>query len=528
ALKVSGSASLDDLRLHEAEGGAHFLGWRSLAAAGIEFSLGPDRLGITEVRLAGADAKVVVQKDRGVNLAGILREPAAPAATADTAVAVVAETPAATPAEPVSEAAAAAEPFPVIIDRVRVEDSVVDFADFSLVLPFAARIEALKGVAKGVSSDANGRATLRFSGRVGEYGEADIDGQLAPFDPTHFTDIEIAFRNIALTPLSPYSATFAGRTIKAGDLDLALQYKVDNQKLLGKNQVVLQNFKLGESVKSKDAVSLPLDLAIALLSDSKGRIDLAVPVSGDVGDPRFSYGHIIWKAIGNLITGVVTAPFRALGSLFGGGGEEQVQAIRFNSGSAELMPMERQRLAKVATALAQRPKLGVRVPAATHAERDGYALRRLALRRLHAAEMGYELADGEDPGPVSYSNGRSQRALEKLFSARSGDEAVERFAATWAKQQGREPERVNAALAMLGRGSPDHEFYRAIYLELVRTTPEPAGGVDALAKARAEAVSAELRARGVEPARVGIGKAVPMQKAAPSGVMLPLELVAAG
>jgi hypothetical protein len=142
--------------------------------------------------------------------------------------------------------------------------------------------------------------------------------------------------------------------------------------------------------------------------------------------------------------------------------------------------------------------------------------------------MGYELAALEDPGPVSYSNGRSQRALEKLLAVRGGEDAPDRFAASWAKKQGREPERVNAALALVGRGSPDHEFYRAMYLELVNTTPEPPGGMQALAAARAEAISAEFRARGVEAARVSIGKAAPMQKAKPSGVMLPLELVAAG
>ena len=533
SLQVSGSAGVDELLLLEAASGARFLSWNSLAASGITFSSIPEHLNITELRLSGANAKVVVQKDRSVNLAAVMREPVAATATTER-VATVAPAPAVevvpvpVAAAPVSAAASAAEPFPLSIDRIRVEDSLVDFADYSLVLPFVARIEGLKGVAKGISAAADSRATLSFSGRVGEYGEADIDGQLAPFDPTHYTDIEIAFRNIALTPLSPYSATFAGRTIKAGDLDLSLQYKIDNQKLLGKNEVVLQNFRLGESVKSADAVNLPLDLAIALLSDSKGRIDLAVPVSGDVGDPKFSYGSVIWKAIGNLITGVVTAPFRALGSLFGGGQDEQVQALRFGSGSAELMPMERQRIAKLATALAARPKLGVRVPAATHPGRDGYALRRLQLRREHAVEMGYELAAGEDPGPVSYSNGKSQRVLEKLLAAREGESANDTFAAGWTKTQGRAPERVNAALALVGRGSPDHDYYRELYLYLVQRTPEPPGQMTALARARAEAVSAEFRARGVEAARVSIGKAVPMQKATPAGVMLPLELVAAG
>ncbi len=532
SLQVAGSAGVDNLLLLEAASGARFLGWDSLAASGISFGSIPEHLNIAELRLSGADAKVVVQKDRSVNLAAVMREPAAAAAASAESVATVApaEAPAVdgTPATPVPAVASAAEPFPLSIDRIRVEDSLVDFADYSLVLPFVARIEGLKGVAKGISAAADSRATLSFRGRVGEYGEADIDGQLAPFDPMRYTDIEIAFRNIALTPLSPYSATFAGRTIKTGDLDLSLQYKIDKQQLLGKNEVVLQNFRLGESVKSADAVNLPLDLAIALLSDSKGRIDLAVPVSGDVGDPKFSYGPLVWKAIGNLIAGVVTAPFRALGALFGGGQDEQLQAVRFRSGSAELMPMERQRIAKLATALAARPKLGVRVPAATHPDRDGYALRRLQLRREHAVEMGYELAAGEDPGPVSYSNGKSQRVLEKLLAAREGESANDTFAAGWAKKQGRAPERVNAALALVGRGSTDQDYYRELYLYLVQGTPEPAGQMTALARERAEAVTAEFRARGVEAARVSIGKPVPMQKASPAGVMLPLELVAAG
>jgi len=526
-LQATGTLDVEELLLREADGGDRLLSWRSLAARGIDFAVGgQDRLRVRELRLQEPGAKIVVLKDRSLNLATIVR--AAPAVQdAGGAALAAAHVPAGPP--PSSTAAGparATEPFPVEIERVRIDGGTVDFADFSLVLPFAARIEQLKGGASGISSSTRSRATLAFRGRVGEFGEAEIDGQLAPFDPRAFTDIEVSFRNVAMSPFSPYSATFAGRKIESGDLDLDLGYEVDGGLLAGENRILLQDFRLGETVESPGALKLPLDLAIALLTDAQGRIDVAVPVSGNVGDPAFSYGHVIWQALGNLIRGVVTAPFRALDSLVGTEDAAAMQNVRFRSGSTELMPREQERIAKVAAALADRPQLGVRVPPGIEAGRDGYAVRRLALRRAVAAALGHELEPGEDPGPVSYENAKSQRALEQLLAAREGEDAPELFAAAWAKQQGREPERVNAALALLGKGSEDRDYYRALYLHLVGSTPEPVAELDAIARGRAEAVAAEFARRGVQPGRVTIGERVALEQARPAGVMLPLELVA--
>ncbi len=511
--EASGSAGVEGLLLTEAASGERFLAWRKLLATGVDFGLGPDRLSVRELRLSEPGAKIVVMKDRSTNLAQVLRAPPPTAADA--------------PAPPPAPGDGAATPFPVTVERVRVENATVDFADNSLVLPFAALIEQLNGSARGVSSATDSRATLAFAGRVGEFGEVAIDGRLAPFDPTRFTDIEVRFRNIAMNPLSPYSATFAGRTIVRGDMDVALDYKMQDQALAGQNRIVLQDVQLGEKMESPGALDLPLDLAIALLSDAEGRIDVEVPVSGDVGDPKFSYGHVIGQAIGKLITGVVTAPFRALGGLFGGGADnESFAAVRFSSGSAVLMPRERERIAQLAEALAARPRLGVDVRPGVAAARDGYAVRRLFVRRAHAAELGLELEPGEDPGAVAYDEAKSQRALEKLLEAREGEEAPDAFAAAFAREQGREPVRVNPAFALVGRASEDHEYYRALYLHLVHGTPEPAAELQALARARAEAVVAELEARGVDPARLRIAQPAALAEARPAGVLLPLELAA--
>ena len=162
--------------------------------------------------------------------------------------------------------------------------------------------------------------------------------------------------------------------------------------------MVLNQFTLGERVEAPNAINLPLDLAIALLSDSEGKIDVAMPVSGNVDNPEFNYGHVIRQAIVNLITKIVTAPFRALGGLLGDKGQ-QMDAIAFNPGSDRLLPPELKKLKKVSEALEKRPRLGLVVQGRFDPEVDGEALRTERVQRALAEEMGAKPAPDENPGP---------------------------------------------------------------------------------------------------------------------------------
>src|SRR4030095_7879797 len=96
--------------------------------------------------------------------------------------------------------------------------------------------------------------------------------------------------------------------------------------------------------ESPGAMKLPLDLAIAILTDADGRINVAVPVRGNVDHPEFSYGHVLWQALVTVITRVATAPVRALGALFGGGGEKVEAAVAFEPGRDAVPPPEREKL----------------------------------------------------------------------------------------------------------------------------------------------------------------------------------------
>ncbi len=137
-----------------------------------------------------------------------------------------------------------------------------------------------------------------------------------------------------LSTFNPYSGKFAGYNITKGKLTTELHYKVDGRKLDAQHHITVDQLEFGDKTASKDAVSLPIKLAVALLKDRNGVIDLDVPVTGTLDDPKFRLGPIIWKVFVNILEKAVTAPFALLGSLFGGGPGSAVR--RFSAGHGGL------------------------------------------------------------------------------------------------------------------------------------------------------------------------------------------------
>ncbi|RDE51189.1 MAG: hypothetical protein DVS81_07730, partial [Candidatus Accumulibacter meliphilus] len=256
--------------------------------------------------------------------------------------------------------------------------------------------------------------------------------------------------------------------------------------------------------------------AIAILSDSKGVIDIGLPVSGDLGDPEFSYGAVIGKAFGNLIAGIITAPFRALGALFGAGSDAKLDSIDFEPGRAALAPPEREKLAAVAGAMKERKTLTLVVPPAQSAEVDTPALKSLAVRTAIVARMGLELTPGEDPGPVDAANPRAQVAIEAVFSERYAPEVL-----ALVKQ------RALAAAPPGGKSAaaPPPAFYQNLVERMIKEQPVSDEELARLATRRGEAIVAEMTAvDGVDAKRVQLGKARPASAATNKAVTLQLEL----
>ena len=405
----TGNASLDKLQLNDPNVNKTLIGWESIKAPQVKLTLQPNNLNIEEILLSKPTGEVIIKQDQTLNLSSVFKSK---------------DSQTITPASPKSDSKLDQEAFPVRIGKIDIEKGDMIFADLSLQPQFMTRINDLKGRISGLSSAGDLPSTVQLDGRVNQYGLAKISGKINVFNPGLSTDLSLLFKNVEMTKLTPYSGRFAGRRITSGKLSMDLKYRIQDHKLLGDNQIIVDNLTLGERLESPVAVNLPLDLAIALLQDSNGRIDIGLPVSGDLNDPQFSYGHLVWKTIMNFLTKIVTSPFRALGGVFGGEGEQQ-DIVVFDPGKSELLPPEKEKLHKMGDLLKNRPLLRLNVQGQFSPDADGAEIKAQSVRLAIVGRTGSKSGEKEDLGALDFTAPNTQRALEKLFIEKAGAPAFD-------------------------------------------------------------------------------------------------------
>ena len=317
-LEFRGDVGVAKLLTRDAALKQELVGWQQLDLQGIELRRSPDSLRIDTVRARKPYGRVVIGADKTFNIARVL---AGPAGTALPAARAAAPRPAR---------------MPMRIRRVLIEDGTADFADYSVQPNFAAGILGLNGSVTGLSSDPDSRAEVKLAGSVDRYAPVDISGQVNLLAADVYTDVAMNFRNMELTTFNPYSGKFAGYSIAKGKLTTELRYHVERRKLEPSTTSSSTSSNSAAATESKDAVPLPVKLAVALLKDRNGVIDINLPVSGSLDDPKFRIGPIVWKAVIGLLRKIVTAPFALLGRAVRR--RPDLRYVQFAAGSAALAP----------------------------------------------------------------------------------------------------------------------------------------------------------------------------------------------
>ncbi len=397
AISFKGESSLNNFLSLDKATSNDFFKCNSLSFSGVDVSMSPMKINIKGISLTDFYSRLILSKDGQLNVKQVFMQEDE-AATADAEAGAKAKTAkTAQSAKPAPKAPAGGSAGPEInVDNITLTGGHIEFSDYFNKPNFTSNMKEITGSVNGLSSmDSSNPAQVGLKGVHGDSSPLVISGRISPLTQKKFVDLNVSFKDIELAKFSPYSSKYIGRKIQKGKLVLDLNYNIDGNTLNSKNRLFIDQFTLGEKTESKDATSLPVGLAISLLKNKKGEIDLDLPITGNLDDPEFRFGSVVLKVITNLIVKVVTAPFSILGAMFEGG--EELGYVEFAHGKAVIDAENTQKLDKLITVLTDKPELNLEIQGVFDAIEDARAMARAGfehqLKALKVEKTGGSVAD---------------------------------------------------------------------------------------------------------------------------------------
>jgi len=514
-VSYKGDASLGSVRMLDKLTNDLFFRMAALNVNKIDFAIGkgPPKVHVELIALNNFYSRVILNKDGKLNLKDITANPqeaptsltraagepgskgavpVAPTSTPTPAAAPSAAAETAPGASPAAEASPA-QPYAgqpmnadIELSKITLKGGKVDYTDNFIKPNYTANLSDMEGKVGAFGTKSTSPADVSLDGKINGSAPINIDGSINPLAPTAFVDIKAKADGIELTGLSPYTTKYTGYPIVKGTLTVDVHYLLDTGKLTAENHIFIDQLTFGDHVESPDATNLPIRLAVSLLKNSKGEIDVRVPISGSLSDPQFSIGSVILGAFLNLIVKAATAPFSllaaAFGSVTGGGAQQDLAYIEFAPGYATLTTESQQKLDTVAKALADRTglKLNISGRVDPQFDKDGYRKAALdhSIQELRHKAEGDSAESNAKSAPLSTED--YNKYLAKVYSA--GDFKKPRNAIGFATTQ------------------PPDVMKKLIF----ENTPVTDQDLQHLAEARANVVLAYLSTKQVDAARMFI------------------------
>jgi hypothetical protein len=282
--------------------------------------------------------------------------------------------------------------------------------------------------------------------------------------------IEFDLEQLGLAELSPYAERGAGYRIESGVASLNAEARLDGDRVELESRFKLDRLDVDELRKGgfQREFGVPLDLALAVLRDPKGRIARPVDVAIERGQSAVGLRRVVLGALRQALVGALSSPLKGLKLVVpgrAGGGSPALAVLASEPGEVPLAdPSEVGRLAEVLTA---RP--GIRLV-------------------LHG-----QVGPTDDPAI----------AEQILAEAAAGDGQLPPVSAPR-----RQRKRVRAAVEARARGeaAPLEPEDEALLERWVAAVEVPAARREALAVARAGSLRGALIAGGSPEERVSLGE----------------------
>ena len=389
-IQYTGEVALNGFQSASKEKANRFLSWQSLFLSGIEMGTQPLHLNIREVALTDFSNSLIIAANGKSNIETVFKFSENSDNKANHPL----------PFKPPTTLATASHASPQVkINAITLQGGKINFTDLFAKPDVHLMMTEIGGRVSDLTNLNHSKADVLLRGKLENNVPIEITGQVNPLIEKPLIDLKLNFTGIDLSPFTPYSGRYLGYTLDKGQLALKLSYLVVDNKLTGQNKILINQLTLGEAVPSPKATKLPIKLALALLKDRKGNIDLDLPVSGNIDNPEFSIGSVIVKMFVNLVVKIISSPFKMLGALFGGG--EELAYLDFTPGQGSVTASQREKLQTLSKILYERPELKLEIEGLVDPEKDVDGMRRLRFEDgLKTAKLKTMVAKGQKALPL--------------------------------------------------------------------------------------------------------------------------------
>ncbi|SQD77545.1 DUF748 domain-containing protein [Moritella yayanosii] len=465
--RFNGEVQIEKLVINDKKLNKSLLKWQDFTINNIAFDQQANSLLIDHIQLIRPYAQIIVAADKSSNISNlVIEQKLADKTSKVTATAAV------------KSATATENTMLIEINKFTLTGGKIDYTDNVLTPSFSAVIDNIEGHVGKLSSTTTKNAELDIKAVVNKYAPMTLKGVVNPLIPEPFIDVEFVFNNFELPSMTPYTGTYAGLDIDEGQLSLALKYKLEKNHLEGSNHIFIDQLDMNNTKDSDAGSFLPITLAIPLLKDSRGAIDLGVNVSGDLNDPSFNVGEIVLKTLSNIILKAVTSPFTLLASLVDS--TEDLDKVSFANGSTTLAQVEQSKLDSLAKALAQRPEIKLNIKGSYDANADKKALQNSALNSKLSQSTGRIIEQSTNAADLPVSAGMTN-ALIALYELETKGKA-DALRNAIATQQ-----------PALAEPELEQVWLRSLYTESRKVQVVTEQQLRGLAKSRANTIKSHLR-----------------------------------
>ncbi|RUL78126.1 DUF748 domain-containing protein [Dyella choica] len=435
-MAYQGSMALSRVRVLDKLTSEDFLRWNSLALSGMKLQMNgaAPKVDIAALALEDFYARVIINANGRLNLQDVISNPAqAPVSVTNAQVGPAPAQSAPPPPEKetsrtpggghtttatlASASTSAAPPADIHIGQITLASGNLNYTDNFIKPNYTANITQLAGKIGAFGTNTTGKpADVTLQGELDDSSPVNIEGSINPLTPMAFLDIKAKANDVELTHLTPYSGKYAGYPITKGRLTMDVHYQLDQNQLNADNHIVLNQLTFGDRMEGPGISHLPVKLAVALLKDSNGNIDIHVPVSGSLNDPEFSLGGVIWQAFVNVLKRAVTSPFRLLASIGGGGGQQDLDYVEFIPGSAVLDAQAQDRLVHVVDILNKKPDIKLDITGRVDPSVDEEGLRKVTVDDMVQKEEADDIGSAPaKAAPVKPGTDDYKKYLAKAY-----------------------------------------------------------------------------------------------------------------